>query len=260
MSKNTEAINDLNEIQEIEPDNSLTIKLLGEIYRISNHKKHAITNLIKASEAENSHNIERDIQVPLKCAICQDQRLHKMCSTRGFEYIIEWFPYGNIREIRKLNKDMVGPVALKVLSGTNQKHSKKFREAYLTINNEVSYIIPCYGLTKDPKTGDFILVLHHMPLSIREYLFKNHITLNWKQRYRIISRISSCLKEIHRKCLFHRDLHFRNILIDSKLNVYVGDLGFLGLKKIWEIFNYIAPEVLLKKEKYTEIYLKGSYQ
>lgn len=47
MSKNTEAINDLNKIMEIEPDNSSALKLLGEIYRISNNINQAITNLIK---------------------------------------------------------------------------------------------------------------------------------------------------------------------------------------------------------------------
>ncbi|CAG8770504.1 30733_t:CDS:2, partial [Gigaspora margarita] len=45
-------------------------------------------------------------------------------STRGFEYIIEWIPYG------KGGFDTVygGVVVFKVLSGTNQKHSKKFKE------------------------------------------------------------------------------------------------------------------------------------
>ncbi|CAG8544836.1 116_t:CDS:2 [Dentiscutata erythropus] len=170
--------------------------------------------------------------------------------TRGFKYIIEWIPYENIREIRKLNKGGFGTiygaewiygrycgwnfeektlirnggqhVALKIISDTNQKHSKMIKEitAHLTINNEISYIVPCYGLTKDPKTGDFILILPYMPLNLREYLSTNH-TLNWNQRYHIISRISYCLDEIHRKCLVHRDLHSANILMDGELNVYV---------------------------------------
>ncbi|CAG8784501.1 19228_t:CDS:2, partial [Cetraspora pellucida] len=69
------------------------------------------------------------------------------------------------------------------------------------------YLIPCPGVTKDPNTGNFMLVLRHMMTNLRNFLLENNSTITWEQRYDILYEITSCLNEIHRKDHVHRDLH-----------------------------------------------------
>ncbi|RIB22788.1 kinase-like domain-containing protein, partial [Gigaspora rosea] len=66
----------------------------------------------------------------------------------------------------------------------------------------------------------------------------------------ILASIANGLKIIHKEDLIHRDLHYRNILINNKIS-YISDFGLSGTydqvttdKKIVGILPFIAPEIL----------------
>ena len=51
----------------------------------------------------------------------------------------------------------------------------------MNISNKYGSIVPCYGLTKDPSNGNFMLVMEQMDMNLRKYLQQNHNQLTWKE-------------------------------------------------------------------------------
>ncbi|EXX75018.1 kinase-like domain-containing protein [Rhizophagus irregularis DAOM 181602=DAOM 197198] len=97
--------------------------------------------------------------------------------------------------------------------------------------------------------------------SLRQHLNNNFISLNWKQKLRSLTDITTGLVDIHDKGLIHQDFHCGNILSDSAHRAFVTDLGLCqpanvkssqnSNKKIYGVLPYVAPEVLRGKE-YTQ--------
>src|SRR5436190_1366359 len=87
----------------------------------------------------------------------------------------------------------------------------KINSFNLTISNKYGQIIPCFGLTKD-KNDNYMLVMYHMHMNLREYLQKNYYRLTWKKRIEITHDIVYALYKIHSFNAIHRDLHSGNIL------------------------------------------------
>ncbi|GES92842.1 kinase-like domain-containing protein [Rhizophagus clarus] len=79
-------------------------------------------------------------------------------------------------------------VALKKLEYIENTNRNWFDECkyHLIINNKWGNLTKCYGLTKDPSDGSYMLVMMKMDNSLREYL-QNHCTLTWKERLKIIN-------------------------------------------------------------------------
>jgi hypothetical protein len=46
-------------------------------------------------------------------------------------------------------------------------------------------IVKCFGLTKDPSDGNYMLVMKKMDIDLRNYLQQNHYKLTWKERFQI---------------------------------------------------------------------------
>ncbi|GET50824.1 kinase-like domain-containing protein [Rhizophagus irregularis DAOM 181602=DAOM 197198] len=123
------------------------------------------------------------------------------------------------------------------------------------------HVVRCFGITKDPKTNDFIMVMKLINGSLRQYLSNNFISLSWKKKLGYLIDIAHVLRDIHNKGLIHRDFHCENILSDFNTIVYIADLGLYqpanvkssqnSNKKIYGILPYVAPEVLRGKE-YTQ--------
>ncbi|CAG8661210.1 10535_t:CDS:2, partial [Gigaspora rosea] len=75
-----------------------------------------------------------------------------------------------------------------------------------------TYIIPCYGITKDPKTDDFMIVMKYASDgSLRQYLNKNLKNLKWGPKLNIIRTAAEGLYNIHKSNLTHKNLHSGNI-------------------------------------------------
>jgi len=82
----------------------------------------------------------------------------------------------------------------------------------MTIGGKWGEIVQCYGLTKDPSDGSYMLVMNHMNIDLRKYLQQNHNQITWEERIQIILQIIKSLDKISYENAVHRDLHSGNIL------------------------------------------------
>ena len=121
-------------------------------------------------------------------------------------------------------------------------------------------IIEFHGITKDPKTNNFMMVMHYAKDgSLRQKLNKKFNSMGWKEKFSILWDTASGLKNIHKGGLIHQDFHCGNILCNG-VYFYVTDLGLCKPaneksekcnKNIYGVLPYVAPEVLKGKE-YTQ--------
>jgi serine/threonine protein kinase len=124
----------------------------------------------------------------------------------------------------------------------------------LSISSKHAQAVECYGLTKNPSDGNYMLVIGYMNKNLREYLQHNHNKLTWKERVQIIHDTALTLAKIHQENTIHRDLHSGNILFSQFIQVFrISDFGFCGpadkpLNSIYGNLPYIAPEVIAKME------------
>ncbi|CAG8598851.1 33600_t:CDS:2 [Gigaspora margarita] len=106
---------------------------------------------------------------------------------------------------------------------------KKLRVLSRHIPPNNTYSIPgllrCYGITRDPKTQEFMMVFQHCSqYDLQTYLSRLPYT-TLPQSQKLISQIVNGLKEIHKSGLIHKNLHSGNILIDENGDAYIGDTG-----------------------------------
>src|ERR1043165_5164691 len=91
-------------------------------------------------------------------------------------------------------------------------------------------IVKLFGITKDPKTNNFMMVMEYAQYgSLRQHLNNNFNSLNWTKKLFNLWYIAYGLNEIHEKGLIHHDFHCGNILNnrDCLGNIYsqITDLG-----------------------------------
>src|ERR1051325_1665015 len=103
-------------------------------------------------------------------------------------------------------------------------------ESYLTVKTSIITIVQCYGITKDPKTNNFMMVMEYASCgSLRQHLDKNFYSLNWVNKLNNLFFIASGLNQIHEKGLIHHDFHCGNILnnkyYDGEIFSQITDLG-----------------------------------
>jgi serine/threonine protein kinase len=126
--------------------------------------------------------------------------------------------------------------------------------------NNSAFVTRCYGITKDPKTDDFMMVMNYVKNgSLRQHLNNSFNSIKWKVKLDILRKMAEGLKDIHNNDLIHHDFHCGNIL-NGGSDIYVTDLGLCqpsnvkpsqNDKKIYGVLPYVAPEVL-KGKKYTQ--------
>ncbi|RHZ48706.1 hypothetical protein Glove_543g49 [Diversispora epigaea] len=152
-------------------------------------------------------------------------------------------------------------IVLKRLNNSNSNNVHWFQEVILsfTLDNSFNLLARCYGLTKDPTTQDYMLILNYYDNDLRHFLKDDYHSLTLLQKYQIIDKVAKSLYKIHEQNTIHRDLHSGNILYYAKAFFwYVSDLGLSGpvdkpSNSIYGNLPYIAPEVLCG-----EIYTKKS--
>ncbi|CAG8459147.1 2847_t:CDS:2 [Gigaspora margarita] len=203
-------------------------------------------------------------------------------SVMGPDLVIEFIPFERLKNIQKRNEgrfadifDAVwidGPfnkwnekenilerignynVILKRMKNSEQSASRWFNEILSNFKYDkiASSIVKCYGLTKEPNTGDFILVLNVMDFDLREfckYLEEKNLPISWKDRCQIIYKISVCLHEIHQEGVIHKDLHPGNVLIRENYEIRISDLELM--KQCWDAIPENRPDA---KTIYKKIY------
>ena len=74
------------------------------------------------------------------------------------------------------------------------------------------YIVRLYGITQDPETKNYMMVLDYAENgSLRNYLDKYYNELDWLNKINYLHSIISGLERIHQHEMIHRDLHIGNI-------------------------------------------------
>ncbi|UZO14625.1 uncharacterized protein OCT59_006078 [Rhizophagus irregularis] len=203
---------------------------------------------------------------------------------------IFWISFSQFTDVEEIAKGGYGIIYKATWSSKNEtvilkrfENSKNIGKYFL---NELkscqhcfkfygSYIIETYGVTKDPESEDYILVMKYAPNGdLHKYLQKNFTNLTWNnKKLLILYDISKGLETIHNKKFMHRDFHSGNILCDSgsgySKNKYKHDqlrIGDLGLSQavnnkssnneIYGVIPYIAPEIFKGSEfsKEADIY------
>src|SRR5581483_1488566 len=81
--------------------------------------------------------------------------------------------------------------------------------------NSSRHVIQCFGITKDPETNNFMMVMDYAKDgSLRQNLNKNFNLMDWQVKLCTLNIIAKGLSDIHEKGLIHQDFHSGNILKD----------------------------------------------
>ncbi|RIA86955.1 kinase-like domain-containing protein, partial [Glomus cerebriforme] len=118
-------------------------------------------------------------------------------------------------------------------------------------------IIRLYGITQDPNTENYVMVLDYAEIgSLRNYLKINDNILSWDTKIYDLYWISDGINEIHANELIHQNLHIGNIL--RKRYAHITDLRLCkpanhnALENgVYGVLPYIAPEIL-RGQNYTK--------
>ncbi|UZN99789.1 uncharacterized protein OCT59_001055 [Rhizophagus irregularis] len=120
-----------------------------------------------------------------------------------------------------------------------------------------NFILNIYGISQDPDTKDYIVVLENAEgENFNDWAYNNFNNFNWSIKIRLLFYIIQGLKEIHQKKMVLRDFHTRNLLIstnninDNDFNITIldmklcGEFGNINETKVYGDIHYTAPEVL----------------
>ncbi|RHZ87139.1 hypothetical protein Glove_40g177 [Diversispora epigaea] len=205
--------------------------------------------------------------------------------------VIEWIPYDRFKDVKQVGKGGFGTIhyarwidgEIKKWDIKNQQWEryrkdeevalKKFdkfvnfndvlNEMAIHLNTNGNGSIHFYGITQDPETHSYMMVLQYAKAgNLREYLKINFNNINWKQKLQYLYDLSFRLMKIHELDIVHQDFHPGNILSsDFRGSILISDFGLSKLiganpnnpskKNIFGVLPYIAPEVL-SGEEYTK--------
>ncbi|CAG8604435.1 823_t:CDS:2 [Cetraspora pellucida] len=220
-------------------------------------------------------------------------RKSQMCVSSP-ERIFKWIPYDDFEKItlktksgyasiysaiwknglvkwdsENLTLESVGPryVVLKKLENSNQMDGRWLEKiiSYSCNDEYADVLVECYGITQEPGTLDYILVLNHLECNLYQFLIEHDYSLTWKQKFDIIGDLAYKLGKLHTADSIHGNLHLGNILLARQIGTFfISDLGFCEPidqhpDNIYGNLPYIAPEVLYNKQysKQSDIYSLG---
>ncbi|RGB25210.1 kinase-like domain-containing protein [Rhizophagus diaphanus] len=168
----------------------------------------------------------------------------------GKIYSGEW-PEGNIRywdiENQRWKRNINCKVALKSLDNSSEISADFINEIKSHLQIYFRGIIFCYGLTRDPNTKDYMMVLKYCEEgNLRNYYLNNYC--DTVKLYEL-SSIANGLLSIHNAEKVHKDFHSGNILYGGA--IFISDLGMCqpanvmsGKEGVYGVLPYMAPEVL----------------
>ncbi|RHZ69964.1 hypothetical protein Glove_276g100 [Diversispora epigaea] len=130
-----------------------------------------------------------------------------------------------------------------------------------TLDNASTFLVACYGLTKDPFIRDYMLVLNYYQSDLRHFLKDKYHSLTLLQKFDIIYEIAICLNKIYEQNIIHRDLHSGNILYLVGTNAwYISDLVgqltklqivFMGIHTL--LLKFIVVKFIQQNQIYEHI-------
>ncbi|RIB17992.1 kinase-like domain-containing protein [Gigaspora rosea] len=116
-----------------------------------------------------------------------------------------------------------------------------------------------FGITQDPQTRDFMLVIDFVKDGDLHHFLLNHNEIDSFSKLSILENTAKQLMKIHNQKIIHRDFHSGNILIhklSAGVSVNINDFGISrpasesSDKEVYGVIPYIAPEIL-REEKFT---------
>src|ERR1043165_3151227 len=122
------------------------------------------------------------------------------------------------------------------------------------MDNNSEFIL-LYGITQDPVTSNYMIVMDHARLgSLRSNLMIKKYNPN--DKYRNLYFIAESLLALHKCNLVHGDFHSGNLLLSDNLTVLISDFGLSrpenrSTNDVYGVLPNIAPEVL-RGEPYTK--------
>ncbi|RHZ52962.1 hypothetical protein Glove_454g23 [Diversispora epigaea] len=125
---------------------------------------------------------------------------------------------------------------------------------HLKTNKENNYAsIQFYGITQDPETHSYMMVLEYAADgNLREYLKINFNNINWEQKLKNLWLLSLKFMNIHKLDIVHQDLHPGNIL-SSNFKSYAIKISDFGLTADVYSFGIIAYEMVTGFPPYPDI-------
>ncbi|RHZ69970.1 hypothetical protein Glove_276g91 [Diversispora epigaea] len=221
----------------------------------------------------------------------QDAQLNADRASR----VIEWIPYKRFKDIKQTAKGgfstiyqarwIDGPIYIWNIENQQWKRSgqrdvalKKFdgigdineeflneMEVHLKTIDEI-YSVEFYGITKDPGTRKYLMVLDYLKGgNLRNYLNNNFNNIEWSDKLKYLRDLAKSFTKIHKLDIIHQDFHPGNILSYNFnfYHLYISDFGLSKLigkngensqtRNVFGVLPYIAPEVLCGGE-----YIKAS--
>ncbi|GBC40360.2 kinase-like domain-containing protein [Rhizophagus irregularis DAOM 181602=DAOM 197198] len=137
-------------------------------------------------------------------------------------------------------KDQNMFVALKILNKSKNVKLEFMNEitSHYKLNSH-KCIIKLYGISQDPETENYIMVLDYAENGdFRSYLDANYNKLSWNNKINYLHSIAHGLKDIHESELIHRDLHIAEE-IKKTLSQWFRESFDLESTKYAEIKNQI---------------------
>ncbi|GBB88337.1 hypothetical protein RclHR1_01490018 [Rhizophagus clarus] len=162
-------------------------------------------------------------------------------------------------------------VALKHLNNSQNLTLDVINEimSYVKLNERTRKFLGTFGVSQDPITKDYIVVLpyagkikNYLKRKTRIYGMSQHEIFYLILRRKIIALLDivTALKKIHEEGLLHRNLHIGNIMT-FKYTACITDIGFCKPANYKELSNaensvygvlpYVAPEIL-RRQPYTK--------
>src|ERR1043165_4856801 len=96
-------------------------------------------------------------------------------------------------------------------------------------NNEyfdsLLYLNEYYGITQNPSTKDFIIIMKYYKCDLSTYIRENFYDVEWNRKLEILIHIAGGLEHLHKQKIIHRDLHSKNILCNNEDDIVISDLG-----------------------------------
>ncbi|PKC58199.1 hypothetical protein RhiirA1_468358 [Rhizophagus irregularis] len=201
------------------------------------------------------------------------------------EKLIEWTSYSQFTNVKEIARGGFGIIYCATTRDKKSVILKKFKNSQDTSRyflNELKsnqncyeikhHIIRIHGITKDPKLGDYMLVMQYASGGdLHNWLQKEFADITWnKKKLAILWQISEGLETIHKADYIHRDFHSGNILYDlSSIKRHQWLIGDLGLSQpadntssnneIYGVIPYVAPEIFRGSafSKETDVYCMG---
>ncbi|CAB5388566.1 unnamed protein product [Rhizophagus irregularis] len=203
--------------------------------------------------------------------------------------VFEWIPYDKFNNIKKIDKGSTtvysakwkdGPLHYdwnKKLYTRNSNKSVILKYLCNSLNltnyflneqvgkysiNKKSNIINIYGISQNPITNNYIVVLDYAEGgNFNNWMNKNYKNFYWIRKLNILLNIINGLREIHQKQMVYRNLHTGNVLFlrnnisdfGNEISIFielcreVGNKDDMNEIKIYGVMPYVAPEVLRGK-------------